>query len=43
MDYIYRNKWEGEIDGFSGEEVITQKGGIIYKANYIGGLINQRN
>lgn len=41
-DYIYINKFKGELDNFSGEELIKYKNKIIYKAKYIGGLINQR-
>ena len=41
-EYIYTNSWEGEIDQFSGEEQILQNGKLIYKANYLGGLVDQR-
>ena len=39
----YINVPEGEIDNFFGEEIIkSSEGKIIYKAKYIGGLINQQ-
>ncbi len=41
-DCTYSNSWEGEVDRFSGEEQITQGEKLIYKANYIGGLVDQR-
>lgn len=34
---------EGKLDRFSGEEkIIQEKKGVIYKANYMGGLVDQR-
>lgn len=42
-DFIYKNSYIGEIDNFFGEETISSADGIeIYKAKYIGGLVNQR-
>jgi hypothetical protein len=41
-EYVYTNRWEGEVDRFSGEETIEQGGKLVYKANYLGGLIDQR-
>lgn len=38
----YSNTWKGTIEQYSGEENITQGGKIVYKANYRGGLVNQR-
>lgn len=39
----YSNFFEGEIDNFFGEEIITAKDGKeIYKAKYIGGLVDRR-
>ncbi|MDD5463906.1 MAG: DUF5680 domain-containing protein [Candidatus Moranbacteria bacterium] len=39
----YSNIFEGEIDNFSGEEIITSTDGKeLYKAKYIGGLVDQR-
>ncbi len=40
-EFKYTNTWQGEIDRFSGEEKIFQKDKLIYKANYIGGLVDQ--
>ena len=42
-NFLYTNSWEGELEKFSGEEKIIQGGNLAYKANYIGGLINQRS
>ena len=40
---IYKNSYTGEIDNFSGDEIInTNEGEELYKAKYIGGLVNQR-
>lgn len=41
-EYIYTNNWNGEVDRFSGEEEITQGDKLVYKANYLGGLVDQR-
>lgn len=41
-EYVYTNSWQGEIDDFSGGEQITKSGTLIYKANYLGGLVDQR-
>lgn len=41
-DLTYTNNWDGELDRFSGEEVITQQGKVIYKANYLGGEVDKR-
>lgn len=38
----YVNRWTGTVDRFSGEERITQKGKLVYKANYIGGWVDKR-
>jgi len=39
----YSNEYEGEIDNFFGTEIIkSDDGNEIYKARYIGGLIDQR-
>ena len=40
--YTYTNSWKGEVDRFVGEEKIQQGGKLIYRANYMGGLVNQR-
>lgn len=41
-DYTYVNIWKGKLPRFSGEEKITRKGKLVYKANYFGGLVDQR-
>jgi len=42
-DLTYANTFEGEVDNFFGEEIIVSSGGReIYKAKYIGGLVDQR-
>lgn len=41
-EFTYTNTWEGEVDRFSGEEQIKQGDKLIYKANYLGGLVDQR-
>lgn len=40
--FAYRNKWDGDIKSFSGKESISKNGKRIYKASYIGGLVDQR-
>lgn len=40
--YSYINHFEGEIDNFSGEEVIKLGDTEVYKAKYMGGLVDQR-
>lgn len=39
LEYI--NIFAGEIDNFSGEEIIKENNQEIYRAKYIGGLVNQ--
>jgi hypothetical protein len=41
-EYTYTNSWQGEVEDFSGEEQITKAGNVIYRANYLGGLVDQR-
>lgn len=41
-EYRYENNWSGGIEKFSGKEVIYYQGKQVYKANYIGGLVDQR-
>ncbi len=40
-EFTYINTWQGGVDRFSGEEKIFQEKKLIYKANYIGGLVDQ--
>jgi len=41
-EYTYTNSWQGELEQFSGEEKITQGKKLIYKASYLGGLVDQQ-
>lgn len=41
-DFIYKNKTEGNLENFSGEEEICKDKKRIYKMNYIGGLVDLR-
>jgi len=41
-DFTYTNSWDGKVDRFAGEEQITQGEKLIYKANYLGGLVDQK-
>jgi len=41
-EFIYTNSWQGELERFSGEENITCKSELPYKANYMGGYVDQR-
>lgn len=42
-EFTYHNNWTGDVERYSGEEQITQSGKLIYKANYMGGLVDQRS
>ena len=41
-EYEYKNKWTGDVENYSGEESITKDETTVYKANYMGGLVDQR-
>lgn len=41
-DFTYSNSWNGDVERYSGEEQIAQGEKLIYKANYMGGLVDQR-
>jgi hypothetical protein len=41
-EFTYTNAWKGDVERFSGEEQITKGEEVIYKANYRGGLVDQR-
>lgn len=41
-EYTYENSWEGTIEKFIGEEIIKYRGSGVYKANYQGGLVDQK-
>lgn len=38
-DFEYRNNWKGDLESFSGDEVITYKGEKVYNLKYSGGLV----
>ena len=40
--YTYKNTFRGNLDQFSGEEVIFEGDTQIYRASYLGGLVDQR-
>ncbi len=40
--YVYTNDWTGDLKQFSGEEKIFSQDVPVYKANYMGGLVDQR-
>lgn len=39
---VYKNTWQGDVERFSGEEIISSEGKITYQANYMGGWVDQR-
>mgnify|MGYP006295373281 FL=1 len=39
--YTYENKWEGNIERYSGREKILLEGKIVYEASYLGGLVDK--
>lgn len=41
-EFTYTNNWNGDIKKYSGKEQITQGDRVVYMANYLGGLIDQR-
>ena len=41
-EFTYSNIWTGDIEKYSGEEQISQHKKLVYKANYIGGIVDQR-
>ena len=41
-DYVYENEWDGNLEEFSGREVIYHSGNKIYNATYMGGLVDVR-
>lgn len=40
--WSYKNKWSGDIQNFSGKELIYAGSVLVYKSNYLGGMIDQR-
>lgn len=41
-ELLYVNVSTGEVDNFSGEEIISRDGEELYKTKYIGGFVDQR-
>lgn len=41
-DFVYKNKTEGDLENFIGEEVIYKNNKQIYKTKYMGGLVDVR-
>ncbi len=41
--FAYANSWNGDVARFLGEEQITYGDRLIYKANYIGGVVDRRS
>ena len=41
-EYKYTNIYVGELGNFSGEEIIKYNGNEVYRAKYVGGLVDQR-
>lgn len=40
--FIYKNQWQGSLDNYNGEEVILKNNQEVYRAKYLGGLVDQR-
>ncbi|HEY1074750.1 MAG TPA: DUF5680 domain-containing protein [Patescibacteria group bacterium] len=41
-NYSYKNRWDGDVEKFSGEEEIYHHNQKIYTAKYIGGVVDVR-
>jgi len=41
-EYTYINNWVGDVERYLGEEQIIHGEQVIYKANYMGGFVDQR-
>lgn len=41
-EFKYKNSWRGNLERFLGEEIKYHKGKEIYRAKYMGGLVDQR-
>lgn len=41
-NWSYKNKWSGDVENFNGEELIYIGSELVYKSNYLGGLVDQR-
>ncbi len=42
-EFVYRNEWDGGIERYRGDESINKNEVLIYKASYMGGLVDQVN
>lgn len=42
-EYQYLNSWRGTLESFAGQESIQKNGEELYKANYMGGLVDKRS
>ncbi len=40
--YVYLNKWQGDIENYSGKEKISKGESLVYTASYMGGLVDQK-
>lgn len=40
-NFMYRNYWKGDVERYSGEEKIFKSKKLVYKANYLGGLVDR--
>ena len=41
-DFKYTNSWQGDLERFKGEETIFLRDKEVYRAGYLGGLVDQR-
>lgn len=41
-EFKYVNEWNGDLERFRGEEIIFFREQKVYKAEYLGGLVDQR-
>lgn len=41
-EYLYSNDWQGTVERYTGREQITRNGSLVYQADYLGGLVDQR-
>ena len=39
--FVYTNTWQGNVERYSGTEVISKDGKELYRASYMGGLVDQ--
>lgn len=42
-EFVYINTWEGDVEKYSGEEIIKKGEKVVYKAYYRGGLVDRRS